>query len=748
MNVSFVDGWIIRETEHRPEEESSRATIFALANGYMGCRGAGEEVLANRPGEKGTYVGGLYDTPEGKLTEREIVNLPDWTYNELYIDGDRFDLSTGEVLFYRRELDMSKGVMTRLVEWRSPKGVEVALHTERFLSMTQTHVACQRSDLYATTGCEVRWIAGIDVDVNNRWARHFKDVEVERSTHRIAAIVRTFDPGYTIVVDVRVRRDREETFRLEPGQKASLAKIAIVHESRFTPEDPVGAARDTSLRFSDRCEERQAYEFLRQEHLRRWAELWKRSDVRIEGDDDAQMGIRFSLFHLLAAAPYHSDLVSIPARGLQGQDYYGSIFWDFEMFVLPLLTYTQPKAARNALGYRIHTLEGARRKAKSYGFEGAFYAWQSQETGDDQCALYVFKDPRNGEWIRSYFADEQIHISADIAYAIGQYLEATGDDGFLEHGGLEVLIEIARFFVSRAERNPETGRLEIRSVLGPDEYHERVDNNAYTSALAKLAVEQTVQILESPKTPQHRNTATPAELARFHEFVRDLYVPEPDPQTKLIEQFDGYFRLKDEPVEETNKRLAHPDLHKGGPLGPFQETQNIKQADVVMLLYLLRNRYDDETKRRNWEYYEPRTAHDSSLSPMAYSLVAADIGMLDWAYKYYIYTSHIDLEAYGPHWNLGIHAASLGGAWLAIVHGFCRLRLSADAVHLDQYPALPEKWREVEFGFVWHGNPMRLWTDGRCVRVANEGTEPVPVRTPDENTTIAPEQPWTKFYQT
>lgn len=745
-DYQFVDGWIIRETDYRPEEETSRATVFALANGYMGLRGAGEELPPTIEGAKGCYINGIYDTPRGKLTEREFPNVQDWTLIELVIDGEKLDLSRVELVSYCRELDMRQAVLRRRVSWRTAAGKTVSLSSERFLSTARIHLALLRLALETDQECEVVLKSRIDAQVSNRWAHHFRDVECSFHEDSIYLETHTFDPGYTIAVMAEhvlegpdVSRtfgcpsDRSvETaysFTLSPGETASVVKWAAIYESRFTHGDLREAC---SAELASAIQS--GYEHVKRESTERWEKLWQASDVVIDGDDDAQMGIRFSLFHLLAAAPYHSNAVSIPARGLQGQDYYGSIFWDCEVFVLPMLSCTQPEAARNALGYRVATLDGARRKAASLGFSGAYYAWQSQETGDEQCDLYVFTNPITGELIRSYFADEQIHISADIAYAAWQYYAATGDEEFWFDGGAEMICEIARFFVSRATFVEDEGRYELLSVLGPDEYHERVDNNAFTNAMAANAVEVALRVLDllGRRPSAYRDLAekiglSESETARWRDFTRLLYVPQPDPDSHLIEQFDGYFRLEDVSVEETRKRLAHPDLHPGGPLGPFQSTQNIKQADVVMLLYMLRDRYSPEVKRRNWEYYEKRTAHDSSLSPMAYSLVAADVGMVDWAYKYFIYTSHIDLASYGPHWNLGIHAASLGGAWLALVHGFCGVSCTLDGILLEKAPVLPDKWRSVEIRLAWHGRPIRFRIDGRGVELSSDADQPVPI---------------------
>ncbi|MEP0766957.1 MAG: glycoside hydrolase family 65 protein [Fimbriimonadia bacterium] len=739
----FLDGWVLREKQYVPEEESSRATVFALANGVFGCRGAPEYLSPKLEGVKGTYINGIYDTPKGLLTEREMPNVQDWTLIQAVVDGDPLDFTTGSLADYRRELNMREGTMMWGGRWTSPSGAMVSVESERLLSMTHPTVGGIRWRLTAETDLDLELLSGVDGDVNNRWAEHFRDVRCRHLSDGVYVETDTFDPGFRIGVATREyvttgssvemsqlppegrRVLRQYRLHLRVGESITLTKWAALRENRFTQGDHLEAcSRDldevTALGFGE----------VRRLHAERWAELWSQAGVQIEGDAAAQLGIRFSQFHLLSAAPYHNDRISMPARGLQGQDYYGSIFWDFEIFVLPMLAYTQPQAARNALMYRVHTLEGALRKAAALGYRGAYYAWQSQETGDEQCDLYVFTNPVTGEKVRSYFADEQIHISADVVYAMWQYYEATGDVSIWYDGGARVAAEVARFFVSRAVWNEEKKRYELRTVLGPDEYHERIDNNAFTNMMARHAVRRALLIAELVGTAALGVDGE--ELDEWRNFADKLYVPQPDSQTMLIPQFDGFFDLPDVPLQVTLREFEKPENRFAGVNGPFQKSQNSKQADVVMLLYLFRDQYDTEAKKANWEYYEPRTAHLSSLSPMAYSLVAADVGRMDWAYKYYIHTSHIDLDAAGPHWNLGIHAASLGGAWLAIAHGFCKLRLTLEGVVFDGWPALPPGWSKIEMPFRWHGLAMALVVNQKTVRVVSRfDSATVPVHFPD-----------------
>ncbi|HML20655.1 MAG TPA: glycosyl hydrolase family 65 protein [Aggregatilinea sp.] len=741
------DGFTLIDTApYTPGDEVRKATVFALANGYMSSRGAPEWAALDVPGIVGHHINGIYDTPDGDVLKREIINLPAWTPMTLSVDGETLDLANAA--HYTRTLDMRRGLLLQEIAWQTASGIGVTLHSERLVSMDRLHLGAIRWTLSASGDCAVTLDSKIDAGVSNRFAEgHFRAVEVEAHNADLLARALTIEPVYEVVVMAAHTQHGMDggsltgetagsqcaaayRFTLRADQPVTLDKFVAVYDSRFTSGDLDAHCR------AELDEARAAgYEAVRETHADRWAALWADSDVVIEGDGEAQAALRFCLFHLLANAP-HDERVSISARGLQGQDYWGSIFWDYEMYVLPFFTATQPGYARRSLVYRTYTLDGARRKARGLGYAGAYYAWQSQETGDETCALYVFDDPFTGEKTRSYFADEQIHISADIAYAVRAYVDATGDLDFLLADGLPIVCEVARFFASRMNKDAQ-GRYHLLTVLGPDEYHERVDDDAYTNATAQASLDLALDLLDRAEEADPESAArmradldlSEVEMARWQDIATRLYVPEPDPATGLIEQFDGYFRLEDAPPDVVRARLDHPDRHPGGPLGPFQSTQAIKQADVVLLLYLLRERYSQAVKRANWEYYEPRTAHDSSLSPMAYALVAADIGRTEWAHRYFMQTAMLDLEGSGPHWNLGVHTAAMGGAWIAVVHGFCQAALDEDGVRFLGAPRLPEQWTRVAFKLVWHGQRVYVVVEGGRITLST-ADGPIPVITP------------------
>jgi len=753
----FIDGWLIRDrAPFQREAEVRKATVFALANGYMGSRGAPESAPLDWLGVVGHHINGLYDSPTGNILQREMINIPAWTPILLEADGQALAVGDASCQDYVRELDLRRGLLRQSARWTLPNGGTLEWHSERLVSMARPHLAAIRWRLVASRPSRITIVSAIDARVTNRFApTHSAATAAQTVGGDLMVTLTTIEQRHQVTVMARhrltgaaqrarwswradeTRAEGTLTFDLPTAQMVTLVKFASVYDSRFTPGDLLSHCR-ADLYLAEAL----GYDVLHASHAARWAELWDSSDVIIEGDLQAQTALRFCLFHLLANSP-HSDRVSISARGLQGQDYWGSIFWDCDIYVAPFFTATQPALARRLLRYRYHTLDGARRKAQGLGFSGAYYAWQSQETGDETCALYVFDDPRTGQKIRSYFADEQIHISADVVYALWQYLQASGDDSLLADGGLEIACEVARFFVSRATYNAALDRYELRTVLGPDEYHERVDNNAYTNAMAQFSLYAALALLEraarrSPETlteVRARLSLDDAEIARWRDVAERFYVPAPDPHTGLIPQFDGYFALEDAPPDVVRSRLAHPDQYPGGLLGPYQSTQAIKQADVVLLLYLLRDRYSAEVQRANWLYYEPRTAHDSSLSPLAYALVAANVGMVDWAYRYFLRTAMLDLLGTGPHWNLGVHTAAMGGAWLSVVHGFCQLDLGDDGVHLLDWPRLPAGWRAVRLTLWWHGHCVGVQVTPQAVTFEVEGGS-VPVIYPGGRATV------------
>ncbi len=412
---------------------------------------------------------------------------------------------------------------------------------------------------------------------------------------------------------------REIRLTAEAGKTYSFNKYSAVYKGQDTTDNNVKKAAYKLV-----CEAKNiGYDECTTAHNRKWEKRWEMCDVIIEGDEEAQLALRYSIFQLLIVAPVKGSSNSIPARALSGQVYKGAIFWDTEMFMFPFFIHTYPEVAVELLRYRINTLDGARRKAKTEGpgYRGAFYAWESQETGDEACTYFNIGDPITKRNLRTHFRDKQVHISGDVAITLWEYFKLTGDDSLLRQGGAEVILECARFYYSYAYFKKDKNRYEVLDVVGPDEYHENVHNNAFTNMVVKVTFEvaiATVDYLKN-KYPGELNRLLDKleindEIDGFREACGLMYLLRPDPKTGVIEQFDAYYKLEDVSKEELKKRIIHPDEYMGAGQGIAVHTQIIKQADVIMMMNIFKDRFSREIKKANWEYYEPRTEHGSSLS--------------------------------------------------------------------------------------------------------------------------------------
>jgi kojibiose phosphorylase len=494
------------------------------------------------------------------------------------------------------------------------------------------------------------------------------------------------------------------------GERVRADKLVALVTSREA-DDVRGVAQARLRSAAER-----GYDDVRASNDAAWASEWDSCNVTIEGDDEADLALRFSLFQLLIAAPRDDDRVSIPAKTLSGFGYRGHVFWDTEIFILPFFTFTRPRIARNLLMYRYHTLPGARRKARENGYEGAMFAWESAVTGDETTPRLV--PGPEGDLIRIWTGDIQHHISADVAYGVMQYWRVTGDDAFMREYGAEIVLDTARFWASRVEWNAARGRYEINDVIGPDEYHEHVDNNAYTNHMARWNLETALEVLAWLRR-EHGGKAAELEahlgltedrLAHWGDVIGCLYLPY-DPETGLLAQFDGFLDLEMVDLADYEPR-THSMLAELGVEG-IQGYQVIKQPDVLMLFYLLGDVYEKGTLRINWDAYIPRTdlSHGSSLGPSIHAALAARLGESRWAYEQFMHAAEMDLRDLRGNTADGIHAAAAGGAWQAVVFGFAGLALDGEGYRVR--PRLPPHWTQLKLSFRHRGERIDLALSNR-----------------------------------
>jgi kojibiose phosphorylase len=728
--------WSVISDKFRNDKESvmRNGNVFQIANGYMGYRGTLDEF---GPEEfVGITLAGIFDRVGDAW--REPVNAPNGGFTQVTLDGAKISVLTCKVKSHRQSVNLENAVFERETVFSS-RGKTLKIKSSRFLSADNPNLGVIKFSLSCDKAAKVKICAGIDFNIWDLNGPHLLKLTPQKQNGILLVHGVTNEASKRVAVaeivdldfgkETHAAMDRKNlrviSLNVEPGKTYGFHKYFAV----FTDNDRVNTSVNEAAMRCVREAMALGYETCLENHNAQWAKKWEYCDVKIEGDDEAQQALRYSIFQLLIVAPVTGSANSIPARALSGQVYKGAIFWDTEMFMFPFFLYTYPEKAVELMRYRMKTLDGARRKAKTegIGYRGAYYAWESQETGDDACTYFNIGDPLTGKDLRTHFRDKQIHISGDVVIAMWEYFKLTGDDSLLLEGGAEVILECARFYYSYAYFKKDKNRYEILDVIGPDEYHERVDNNAFTNLVAKATFEiatATVNYLKQTHPDNLealvRKIAIADELPLFVEAANLLYVPQPDKTTGVIEQFDAYFKLKEAKIEELRAKKLHPDEYLGAGQGLAVPTKIIKQADVVMMLNLFRDRFSTKIKKANWEYYEPRTEHGSSLSACAYAMVAAEFGNLDFTYKYFLQTAQIDIEAkykiyVGTIFKGGSHPAANGGAWMTAVFGFGGIRAGEKQVVIN--PRLYSKWRSLQFNLVYKGDRFEITITRNAVTV-------------------------------
>lgn len=720
--------WTIREEGYEELNAPSLGNRYLIANGYVGIRGTLEEYEADKL--PAINLAGIYDRSSGW---REPINLPNACFSYLRVDGEVYKLPEKAPISHGIELDYRHGIFKRHTTWKTARG-NVTFVTERFASMAKANLIGMRFAVSADFHADMELVTGVDSDVWDLNGPHLEqlsmrdqsgDLLVSALTHEEQiplAMAEGVQVSFPAEVKTAVKGKKmlhRIFFITKPGEQYVTDKWATVYTGKEC-EEPAKKAMELM-----RAKREAGYDSSLRAHRKCWEELWRHSEVEIKGDCHAMQAVNYSLYHLHSIAPRHTDSLSIPARGLSGQTYKGAVFWDTEMFMLDFFLFTDPATARVLMKYRIDTLEGAMQKAAHYGYQGAFYAWESQEGGYDACTDYNVTDVFTGRPMRTYFKDKQVHISAAVVYGIMRYVEWTGDESILDSKGIKTIIECAKFYESLMLHSLQKDYYEIHDVIGPDEYHERVNNNGYTNRMAKYVLEKACEVIEKAL----ERKALPEEYAagelleRFRDGAEKLYLPVPateEGKIGVIEQFDGYFSLEDATLEEVRSRLLHEKEYWGGANGVAAHTQVIKQADVVTWLNLFSNEHSQEILRANWEYYEPRTEHGSSLSAGMYAMLACKIGEPDKAYPFFMKSATADLKGGGKEWAGlvyigGTHPAAAGAAYMTAVEGFGGITIENGKPVC--HPSLPQSIQGMKFRIFHLGQEYEVVIEGDEGRV-------------------------------
>ncbi len=706
--------WSIQKNGFDIPDIEKHGSKYLLGNGFMGYRGTMEEYGAEQL--VAVNLAGFFDLADGS-NWRESVNAPNPLYTVVSVGGVELNLSTLTPVSHNQMLDIKNGIHSRKTVF-NVNGVNITIKAERFISMVKENIIALKYSVIADKDVTVTIKTGIDKNIWNISGLHLNYVSEIAENDYLELNCETVELKNKLKVCEKVvgfdniNNDNllhKSTVNLKKYEEFTFIKFGGVYHSESLKNSEEDFYNAVNI----------GYDLLLDEHISAWEKIWKNSDVVIEGDDEAQLALRYSIYHLCSIAPHNTDKCGIPARGLSGQVYKGAAFWDTEMFMLPFFQFTDAKVARNLLKYRINTLDGAKRKAKEFGFEGAFFAWESQETGDDACTLFNVTDIFTNRPLRTYFKDKQIHISADIVFAMWDYCRTTGDYTILTDGGLELMYQCIWFLYTYSAFKPYKNRYELLDAVGPDEYHERVNNNAFTNVMVKHAADIFILAIDKVKknNPEYFDKFN-NDLTWAYDFAEKLYVPQPN-KDGIIEQFDGYFKLEDVTPEILKTREIKKNEYWGGH-GLASTTMTLKQADVIMMLNVFRNEYSKEIKKANWEFYEPYTEHGSSLSACAYAIVAAEIGKIDWAYKYFMKTASVDLtgdtkQYLGSLYIGGTHPAANGGAWNTAIFGFAGVSFTNDT--LDISPRLPDNWNCLSFKLNWKGDKLNIKITGNKVDI-------------------------------
>ena len=753
--------WALVERVVSPRYLAETETIFAISNGYLGLRAVPDE---GRPYvERGTFINGLHEswpiqhaeTAYGfATTGQTIVPAPDPRRFHLYVDDENLNLEKADLVDYERRLDFRTGRLSRDLVWRLPSGVVVRVTSTALVSFDHRHLVAVRYRVEMLEGSapivvssqlrneddrrsnegDPRRARGFDHEVlesRGAWcdgSRAILEYQVAQSRMTLACAIDHLVEGDGIVETAceadELRGKLVVTAEGHPGSQLQITKYAAFHTSYSTPTERLG---DRCQRTLDRAV-RIGWDRIAADQERHLETFWSDADVRIGGNATVQQAVRWSLFHIHQAAARADDL-GVPAKGLTGSAYEGHYFWDTEIYVLPFLTYVEPRVARNLLRHRHSMLDAARHRARMVNEEGALFPWRTI-TGEEASANFEA-------------GTAQYHIDADIAYAVEKYARVADDEEFLLDEGAEILVETARMYASLGflRGDGDEQAFHIHGVTGPDEYTTVVDDNAYTNLMAAKNLADATLLVEGmrdrhPEAYAHlvRSTnVTEEEVATWRRAARLVYIPY-DPVRGITPQDDHFLALRRWPFDRVD-RDRYPLLLHFHPLVIYRH-QVLKQADVVLAMFLRDECFDPEHVRRNFDYYDPLTTGDSSLSTSVQSVVASRIGNASKAIEYFRYACFMDLANVSGNTGDGVHIAAAGGVWLATVYGFGGLVDTGDVLRFT--PRLPSSWDDLAFVLQVRGQRLRVQVWRNEAAYAVTGDEPLEIEHEGERLLLEP----------
>lgn len=744
--------WKIGEKRFSLDWLGKAETIMSLGNGYMGLRSATEESYVGEV--RNTFVAGTFNKfAENEVTE--LPNVPDLLGMEFRLNGKRLDLTQGTISNYTRTLNLRTGELERSFVWEIDQ-IKAAFTFKRIVSFSEKHVLAQKVTIKNLgQAFELELISGIDGQKTNSGSQHFLEGDKALSEGKYMQMMPYTNQSNIFFVlstvhKLRTEKDiyEETKKRIEMGRRKIYNRywVAIAQEQELTVEKissiHTGIDKEHEGKTLEEVKElaleelktaqTKGYAALAAASETAWKEkVWSTLPIQISSENfKDQLAVNFAKYHLHVMTPAHDQRMNIGAKGLSGEGYKGHTFWDTEIFMLPYFTFTHPEIAKNLVTYRYLGLEGAHKKAQGNGFEGAQFPWEAAWPDDGETTpVWGAADILTGKQTKIWSGFIEQHITSDVAFGIKQFLDVTGDKAFGRKKGYEVILDTAKFWASRLEWQEDRQRYEILEVVGPDEYKEHVDNNAFTNYTAHWNIRLAIKLYEKLQVEElklFKRLNQKLELTRVYkewqEKIDKIYLPQPTKEG-VIPQDDTY--LSKQIIDLTKyKESPHVGtLFHEYNLEQVNEMQVTKQADVLLLLFLFEDLFEKEEKLINWNYYEPKTLHDSSLSLSTHAILAADLGKLELSYELFNKAMNIDMGENMTSSNEGIHAASLGGIWQATVFGYGGVRCLNGQLRIE--PHLPKAWKALSFGIIWQNNPLTVEVLTDQFKVTNHGEQPV-----------------------
>lgn len=764
MNKEYIkaDEWSIIEEGFNKEDVKSSESLFSIGNGAMGQRANFEEQYSG-PTFQGSYIAGVYYPDKTRVGWwkngypeyfAKVLNAPNWIGINVLVDEEPLDLNTcTNIAGFRRELNMKGGWYKRNFTATLPNGIVVDVEAIRFLSLDIDELGAIKYKITAVNkSATIQFIPYLDNGITNEdsnWDDKFWNVTNVSSEGRQAFIeAHTMKTHFEICTFMECRLTAEGS-DVPAAVSEKVKEVWVGHEYAHTankgeevtfykyggysvsrnhkPEELVNAAKK-ALKSATAL----GFDKLLEKQIAAWDKIWEMSDISIQGDVKAQQGIRFNIFHLNQTYLGTDSRLNIGPKGFTGEKYGGSTYWDTEAYCIPFYMATKDHlVARNLLQYRYNHLEKAIENAKKLGFVNGAALYPMVTMNGEEC---------HNEWEITF---EEIHRNGAIAFAIYNYFRYTGDYSYIPEMGLEVLIGISRFWSQRATFSNDKNKFVILGVTGPNEYENNVNNNWYTNYLAKWCMEYTLQQLQKVKEGyiedytriMGRTALSEAEMDKWKEITQNLYFPYSD-ELQIFLQQDGFLDKELITVEDLD--ISQRPINQKWSWDRILRSPYIKQADTLQGFYLFENHFSMDELERHFDFYEPFTVHESSLSPCVHSIQAAKLGRMEQAYKFYLRTSRLDLDDYNKEVEEGLHITSMAGTWMSIVEGFGGMRMKDDK--LSFAPKIPKQWKSYSFKVNFRNNIIKVNVAENQTSFEYNGTAEMTLRVNDKRILLKPSQ--------